>query len=96
MTIQNYLMIEQNVVTNIVLWDGNEQTWQPPENAVMLIQATTPTIVWKLNESKTEYVLTNSIGDADIGFTWNGTVATTTEPQPVVPVQPVSSGTQEL
>ena len=82
MTTQNYLMIQENVVTNIIVWDGNTQTWQPPQDATMLVQSTTPTIVWQLNVEKTEYVLTDSIGDADIGFTWNGTVATTNQPQP--------------
>jgi hypothetical protein len=96
MTTQNYLMVQENIVTNLVFWDGNTQTWQPPQDATMLIQSITPTIVWKLNAEKTEYVLTNSIGDADIGFTWDGTVATTNQPQPEVPVQPVSEGTQTL
>ena len=89
-------MVQENIVTNLVFWDGNTQTWQPPQDATMLIQSITPTIVWKLNAEKTEYVLTNSIGDADIGFTWDGTVATTNQPQPEVPVQPVSEGTQTL
>jgi hypothetical protein len=87
MTTQNYLMIQENVVTNICLWDGNAETWQPPQDATMLIAETTPTIVWKLNTEKTEFVLTDSIGDADIGFTWNGTVATTNQLQPPNPPQ---------
>ena len=78
-------MIEENVVVNICLWDGDVNSWQPPSNTTMLVQSTTPTKVWELNEQQTEYVLTDSIGNADIGFTWNGTVATTNEPQPVAP-----------
>jgi hypothetical protein len=85
MTTQNYLVIQENVVTNIVLWDGNMQTWQPPQNATMLVQATTPTKTWVLNTEKTDYVLTNSIGDVDIGFTWDGTVATTNQPKFTAP-----------
>lgn len=100
MTAQNYLMVQENVVTNVCLWDGNTESWQPPSDAIMLIQATTPTKVWGLNQDETEYVLTDSIGDASIGFTWDGTVATTNQPQPVVPEpaenQPVSEGTQTL
>ena len=79
-------MIQENVVTNIVVWDGNTQTWQPPQDATMLVQETTPTKTWLLNTEKTEYVLTDSIGDADIGFIWDGLVATTNQPQPPAPI----------
>jgi hypothetical protein len=82
MTTQNYLMIQNNVVTNIVSWDGSVDTWQPPSDATMLEQATTPTKIWVLNQDGTEYVLTNSMGDASIGFTWDGAVATTNQTQP--------------
>ena len=89
-------MIQENVVTNVCLWDGNTQTWQPPQDTTMLVQATTQTKIWQLNTEKTDYVLTDSIGDAGIGFTWDGTVATTNEPKPDAPVQPVTSGTQTI
>lgn len=78
-------MIQENVVTNVCLWDGNTETWTPPSDATMLVLATTPTKVWQLNTEQTEYVLTDSIGDADIGFTWDGSVATTNQPKPNVP-----------
>ena len=99
MTTQNYLMIQENVVTNVVVWDGNTQTWQPPADATMLVQATTPTKVWGLVGS--EYVLVDSVGDADIDFTWNGSVVTTNRPKPelnqqATENQPSSSGTQTL
>ena len=84
MTLKNYLMIQENVVTNIVVWDGNTQTWQPPQDATMLVQETTPTKIWQMNEEKTEFVLTDSVGDASIGFTWDGLCATTNQPKPVV------------
>lgn len=101
MTTQNYLMIQQNVVTNVCLWDGNTDNWQPPSDSTMIVQANTPTKIWGLNAEKTEYVLTDSIGDADIGFTWNGTVATTNQQKPIIPEpvaenQPVTQGTQTL
>ena len=82
MTIQNYLMIQSNIVTNCVIWDGNTQTWQPPVDTTMLVQATTLAMVWLLNTDKTDYVLTEVIGAGDIGFTWNGTVLTTDKPKP--------------
>lgn len=77
-------MIEENTVTNVCVWDGDTNTWQPPIDSLMLIQATTPTKVWALNAEKTDYVLTDSVGNADIGFTWDGIVATTNEQQPKV------------
>ena len=77
-----------NICDNICVWDGDPNTWTPPENYLMLVQATTPTKVWVLNEAKTEYVLTDSIGDGGIGFTWDGTYLTTNEPQPSPPPPP--------
>lgn len=85
MTTQDYLMIQQNVVTNVCLWDGNTQTWQPPQDATMLVRATTPAKIWALNQDETEFVLIDSIGDAGVGFTWDGSVATTNEPKPNLP-----------
>lgn len=87
-------MIENNVVINICIWDGNPDTWTPPTDATMLIQAITPAMIWQLNADKTDYVLTEVVGIGGIGFTWNGTVVTTDEPKPSVPVQPKSTGLQ--
>jgi hypothetical protein len=96
MTTQNYLMIQENIVTNVCVWDGNTQTWQPPQDTTMLVQATTPTKIWELNAEKTDYVLTDSIGDGSIGFTWDGSFAITNEPKPEILAQPISTGTQTL
>ena len=100
MTTKNYLMIQENVVTNVCVWDGNTQTWQPPQDATMLVLETTLTKVWQLNEEKTDFVLTDSIGDASIGFTWDGEVAITNQPKPQKPIpsinQPESTGTISL
>jgi hypothetical protein len=96
MTTQNYLVIELNVVTNVCIWDGNTNTWQPPADATMLIQSTTPAMIWELNADKTDYVLTEQMGAGSIGFTWDGVVCITNEPKPKIPVQPVSIGTQVL
>ena len=96
MTTQNYLQVESNVVTNIVVWDGDTNTWQPPADATMLVQATTPAMVWQaiLTDGKiTGWQLVEVIGAGLIGFTWNGTVLTTNEPEPAIPVQPKSTGT---
>ena len=96
MTNQNYLQVESNVVTNLVVWDGDTNTWQPPADATMLVQATTPAMVWELNSATPPvYVLTEVIGVGQIGFTWDGTVLTTNQPQPENPKpQPVTTGTK--
>lgn len=94
MTTQNYLVIENNVVSNVCVWDGDTNTWTPPSDATMLIQADTNAMVWELNTDKTAYVLTEVLGAGAIGFTWNGTVVTTNEPQPTVPTQPTTTGTK--
>lgn len=95
MTTQNYLMIQENVVTNICVWDGNTATWQPPQDATMLVQETTPTKIWDLVNQ--EYVLVDSVGDANIGFTYDGTYCITNESKPEVSQpasdQPSTSGT---
>lgn len=91
---QNYLQIQNNVVTNIVVWDG-ENDWTPPSDATMLIQSTISAMVWALNTDKTAYVLIEVVGAGSIGFTWNGTVLTTNEPQPNPPIQPVTTGTKQ-
>lgn len=96
---QNYLVIENNTVTNVCIWDGNPSTWTPPKDATMLVQATTPAMVWDLNTDKTDWVLTEVIGQGQIGFAWNGTVCITNEPKPQNPPvanQPITSGTQDV
>ena len=96
MTIQNYLIIESNVVNNICVWDGDTSTWTPPVDATMLVQSTTPALVWVLNSTKDGWILGEQIGVGSIGFTWDTTtqVLTTNEPQPAPPKpQPNTTGT---
>ena len=93
MTTQNYLIVESNIVTNNVLWDGNPETWQPPVGSIQLVDATTPAMVWDavvVNEKIVEWVLIEVMGAGDIGFTWNPTteVLTTNQPKPEIPVEP--------
>lgn len=96
MTTQNYLIIENNVVTNLVVWDGNTQDWTPPADSIQLIQAETPALVWVFDTSVTPsvYVLKEQLGAGDIGFTWDGSILTTNQPQPKAPIEPVSTGTK--
>lgn len=89
MTTQNYLIIQENVVSNVCVWDGNTNTWQPPSDATMLIQADTQAMAWMpvvVDNVITDYVLTEELGVAQIGFTWDGAVCTTNEPKPEIPV----------
>jgi len=103
MTTQNYFVVENNVVTNNVVWDGDVNTWQPPADATMLVQATTPAMVWTTPTKTTPSVLEQVVGAGDIGFTWDGTVLTTNQPQPIYVApdpqtpaanQPTTTGTQ--
>jgi len=95
MTIQTYLMLNQstNIVDNICVWDGNTNTWTTPANTLMLVQETTPAMVWRLDTDKINYVLTKVNGVGQIGFTWDGSVLTTNEPQPAPVTQPATNGT---
>ena len=99
-TEQNYLIIESNVVTNIVLWDGDTTKWTPPLGSIDLIQSITPAMVWQpvvVDKKLVDYVLGEEIGVADIGFTWDGSVCTTNLPKPEMPIsQPVTRGTQTI
>ena len=86
MTTQNYLMVNpSNVVDNICVWDGDVNTWTPPQGYTMLVLDTTPAMVWGLLSGATDYTLVEEIGVTDIGFTWDGSVCTTNQPQPQPP-----------
>jgi hypothetical protein len=89
MTTQNYLMVNKstNVVDNICIWNGDVDTWQPPEYFLMLAQATTPAMIWQevvVDNKVINFILTEQTGAGEIGFTWDGTVLTTNEPKPTV------------
>ena len=90
MTVQQYLQIENNVVTNIVMWDGNTDTWQPPANATMVVDENIPAWVWQAvytDKKITDYVLIEIVGAGEIGFIWDGTVLTTNQPKPAIPTE---------
>lgn len=94
MTTQNYCMIngQTNVCDNVCMWDGDTQTWTPPPDYLMLVQATTPAKIWGLINGNWELVETT--GQGGIGFTWDGSFLITNEPQPAP--QPVATGTQDI
>ena len=73
-----------NVCDNVCMWDGDVNTWQPPEGYTMLVQATTLAKNWVLNETATPPVYELQVaGVGGIGFTWDGTYLTTNESQPI-------------
>jgi hypothetical protein len=37
MTTQNYAIIENGVVSNVVIWDGNTEAWQPPSGCTVAV-----------------------------------------------------------
>lgn len=85
MTTQNYFIVENNIVTNSVVWNGNTDTWTPPENSLQLLQETTLAMVWTPNSTFTDWELSTVTGVGSIGFTWDGSVLTTNESKPVQP-----------
>ena len=92
---QNYLIIEQNIVNNIVVWNGDTTQWTPPADSIALVQATTIAMVWQeviVDKKIVDYVLVEQLGAGAIGFTWDGTVVITNEPKPAIPVQPTTTG----
>lgn len=96
MNVQNYCMVNEttNVCDNLVVWDGNPDTWTFPAGYLMLVQTTTPTKTWSLDAQTLTWALVNDMGNGQIGFTWDGTYLVTNEPQPIEP--PTIEGTQTL
>jgi hypothetical protein len=102
MTSQNYCMVNEttNVCENVVMWDGNPETWTPPSGSLMLIQATTSSKVWGYDAGNNVWSLVAGVGGGQIGFTWDGLYLTTNEPEPAptvaAPNQPNITGAQTL
>ena len=86
MTTQNYILIDKatNIVKNIIVWDGNNATWTPPEELLVLVHAKTSAMVWDLNADKTDYELVKLLGFAEKDFTWDGEVCITNQEKPVI------------
>lgn len=97
MATQNYYMVNEqtNVCGNVVLWDGNPDTWTPPPNYLMLAENTTPVKNWFWNSVEKIWELLVE-GSGSIGYTWDGTYLVTNEPEPPPIVDPVVTGAQTL
>lgn len=74
MNVQSYCVINlaTNVCDNVVLWDGDTNTWQPPENCLMLVQAETPAKDWVWDDAAAKWVLIEVMGVGSVGFVWDG------------------------
>lgn len=87
MTTQNYCMINEitNICDNVCVWDGNPNTWTPPPNYLMLVQADVPAKIWRWNTEASIWYLAVVIGAGSTGYTWDGMYLITNDPQPTEP-----------
>ena len=87
MTIKTYFIVENNIVTNRVVWDGDVNTWQPPEGSIQLVDSETLAKLWELDYEATpmDFVLKEYVGQGDIGFIWNGSFLMTPVEKPPMP-----------
>lgn len=84
MTVQNYLIIENDIVTNIVMWDGDTKSWMPPADSITKIKDEVPAKVWRFNPEISDFEIQTIIGASSIGFTWDGTYTNTNREKPTV------------
>ena len=90
---QDYLIIENNVVTNIATWNGDTSIWTPPAGSIALVKSITPAMIWIPDTSVTPsiYTLQEVIGAGEINFTYDGTSVTTNLPNPSKVTTPIVS-----
>lgn len=60
-------------VDNLVEWDGNLETWQPPETHEAIFTADKVTIDWVWNPEINDYEQVQTVGNVQMGETWDGT-----------------------
>lgn len=85
MSNKSYLLINSNnIVDNIIEWDGDTSKWSPPNNFTCVLKDTAPANVWVFNVENNTFVLTEVVGSGNIGFIWNPDTSTltTNEEQP--------------
>lgn len=70
----SYVLInkETNIADSAVAWDGNIETWQPPETHLALLLDTIPAVDWVWNEETTKWIAVEGIGNGGIGDVWDG------------------------
>lgn len=86
MSNQNYCEINNltNVCENIVVWDGNPESWTPPENCLMLLCEATPAKIWDYDRDSKTWFLSVVVGAGNIEFTWDGQYLVTNQSQPEI------------
>lgn len=93
----SYLLINKatNIADNAVEWNGNTDTWQPPNGYFAILISITPSIDWEWNEITQEWEPIETIGNGGIGDSY--TDGKLVEPKPTTPLlQPTTFGTQTL
>jgi hypothetical protein len=98
MTVENYLMINKqtNLVDNLVMWDGNVNSWNPPSEYLMLPVATTMAYDWFWSDVLQDWELQENMGGANIGDTWNGSACITSATKESNTPYPTTTGIQDL
>ena len=82
---KDYLVIQNSVVTNVVLWSGDVQEWAPPSDATMLLRDEVTALVWQATGSTADdWELREVLGAGGVGFTWDGSILTTDQLKPTV------------
>lgn len=81
-----YLVINTNtdpqICENVVVWDGDTTKWTPPSDKLFLKKEEVYSLDWQWTTSSNTWVLTETLGYGDIGFTWDGEKLTTNRPKP--------------
>lgn len=93
-----YFLINKqtNVVDNYIVWNGDND-WQPPETHFIVPSETTKAIDWVWDESISDWVAVEGIGNGGIGDVWDGEKVSQIKPEAPNPMpQPTTTGTQEL
>jgi hypothetical protein len=81
----NYLMVNKatNVIENIVLWDGNLETWNPGDEFLLLKAEETSCTVWFWDNGQLQSQ--QIVGAAGVGDTWdNGNAVKPQPPKPEI------------
>lgn len=87
MEVNAYLIVDTatNVAIDCILWDGTPENWTPPEGKIAVRQDTTYARMWEYNPTTDVVELTPFLGAGQIGFSWDGEMFTTDQPEPPHP-----------
>ena len=77
-----YIVDDNNLCVNIIVWDGDTSKWKPPVNTIVLNASTTPVFQWGLDDQLNDWVYIESYLTGSVGFTWDGNHLVTNKPKP--------------